>query len=82
MINRTSLVTSSKFLNELARIVSHNIMPKVYRVLKDSQFSVQMSKANPFGCNEADKAMEHHQNRLQDYRWLRRFQGELLPQQR
>ena len=36
-----------------------------------------MSKANLCGCNEADKSMEHHQNRLQDYRRLRRFQCEL-----
>ena len=36
-------------------------MPKVYRVFnKDGQFSVQMSKDNPFGRNEADKTTKHH----------------------
>ena len=38
-------------------------MPEVYRAFKDGQFSVQMSKDNPFGCNEADKPIENTINR-------------------
>ena len=34
-------------------------MSEVYRAFKDGQFSVQMSKDNPFGRNEADKTIEN-----------------------
>ena len=34
-------------------------MPVVYRAFKGGQFSVQMSKDNPFGGNEADKTIEN-----------------------
>jgi len=35
----------------------------VYRAFKGGQFSVQMSKDNPFGGNEADKTIENTINR-------------------
>ena len=38
-------------------------MSVVYRALKGDQFSVQMSKDNPFGGNEADKTNENTINR-------------------
>ena len=41
-------------------------MPEVYRAFKDGQFSVQMSKDNPFGRNEAEKTIENTINR--DYK--------------
>ena len=38
-------------------------MPEAYRAFKDGQFSVQMSKDNPFGRNEAYKTIENTINR-------------------
>ena len=38
-------------------------MPEVYSAFKDGQFSVQMSRNNPFGCNEAEKTTENTINR-------------------
>ena len=34
-------------------------MPEVYSAFKDGQFSVQMSRNNPFGRNEAGKTIEN-----------------------
>ena len=38
-------------------------MPEVHLAFKEGQFSVQMSKDNPFGRNEADKTIENTINR-------------------
>ena len=38
-------------------------MPEVYTAFLEGHFSVQMSKANPFGQNEADKTIENTINR-------------------
>ena len=49
------------FLNDMRGLSV--TMPEVYRALKDGQFSVRMSKDNPFGRNEADKTIENTINR-------------------
>ena len=49
------------FLNDMRGLSV--TMSEVYRAFKDGQFSVQMSKDNPFGRNEADKTIENTINR-------------------
>ena len=39
------------------------VMPEVYDAFLEVHFSVQLSKGNPFGLNEADKAIENTINR-------------------
>ena len=38
-------------------------MPEVQKAFENGEFSVQMSDKNPFGRNEADKAIENAINR-------------------
>lgn len=45
------------FLNDMRSLPV--TMPEVYSAFKDGQFSVQISRNNPFACNEADKTIEN-----------------------
>lgn len=49
------------FLNDMRSLPV--TMPEVYSAFKDGQFSVQISRNNPFGRNEADKTIKNTINR-------------------
>ena len=49
------------FLNDMRSLPV--TMPEVYSAFTEGQFSVQMSRNNPFGRNEADKTIENTNNR-------------------
>ncbi|CAB4007601.1 Hypothetical predicted protein [Paramuricea clavata] len=49
------------YLNDMRALPT--VMPEVYDAFLAGDFSVQMSKSNPFGQNEADKTIENTINR-------------------